>query len=110
MMKPSQTPGIQFISGTPINMPNYTYENDNFYISYNDSDYDTYGSDTTALVFADEITHFYILEGDHRQNYFNCKSLAECIDYFNKNIDKIARFSESPGFHFSMSMIKNPAV
>ena len=69
-----------------------------FYISYNTTDYMTYGAITTALVIGNQMDIIYILEGDHREAYKEIgENLEECIAYFAQNNDKIARYSDKIG-------------
>jgi hypothetical protein len=68
-----------------------------FYVSYNTTDYFTYGAITTALVIG-QMEIFYILEGDHREAYKTIgDDLEKSIEYFQFNIDKISKFSDKIG-------------
>ncbi len=86
------------ICGFPVVIPNITIEGDGFYISYNDYDAHIYGSDTTALVLDNGKSreHFYILNGDHRENYLPLIELGffACFEYFKQNINQINKYSE----------------
>lgn len=66
-----------------LSIPNETIQADGFYVSYNDTDYDIYGSDTTALVFG-QMERFFILNGDHRRQYLDLMKdgFHACLDYF----------------------------
>lgn len=69
-----------------------------FYISFNARDYLTYGAITTALVIGEQMDIFYILEGDHRAEYKAIgDNLEKCIEYFQKNSDKISKYSDRVG-------------
>jgi hypothetical protein len=94
-VKPSQTPGVKFVSGVPVNFPNTVYDGEGFYISYNDRDRRIYGDVTTALVYN---SSFYILNGDHREGYgpLMAGGIDQCLDYFTKNIYLKNEYSETP--------------
>lgn len=85
--------------------PNYVMQGDGFHVSYNDIDTDEsmYGCPTTALVFG-QMQAFYILNGDHREEY--AKLISEgfdaCLDYFNENIDQINKRSDKPDVPFRL--------
>ncbi len=66
-----------------LSIPNETIDADGFYVSYNDTDYDIYGSDTTALVFG-QMERFFILKGDHRRQYLDLMQhgFHACLDYY----------------------------
>lgn len=66
-----------------LSIPNETIQADGFYVSYNDTDYHIYGSDTTALVFG-QMERFLILKGDHRRQYLDLMQdgFHACLDYF----------------------------
>jgi hypothetical protein len=66
-----------------LSIPNQTIDADGFYVSYNDTDYDIYGSDTTALVFG-QMERFFILKGDHRRQYLDLMQhgFHSCLDYY----------------------------
>ena len=90
---------IKYFNGIPIMIEN-TITTDNkeekYYISYNPSRRD-YGIDTTALVITignNERQVFYILKGNHSEQYENCKDLKECIGYFVNNKESIHQFSD----------------
>ena len=84
-IEPVQTPGIKFVAGIPIFSPNSVYSGDGFYISHDDTDRRIYGSETTALVQTKGLTAFYILNGDHRQQYARLipNGYAACKEYFD---------------------------
>lgn len=63
-----------------------------FHISYNNTDYAIYGSDTTAIVVNQ--TKFYILMGDHTKEYKQCQTLDSCLDYYKKNINLSHKYSD----------------
>ena len=96
-MIPSQKPGVRFISGIPISIPNTTYDGEGFYISYNNRDRGIYGSDTTALVVG-QMQHFYILNGDHRTAYGPLLALGldACLGYFRQNLGQMNKYSDTP--------------
>jgi hypothetical protein len=75
-----------------------------FYISYNDRDIADYGCATTALVQG-QMEHFYILNGDHRENYTDLveQGFDKCMEYFIANISQINKKSEKP----NMKWIEN---
>lgn len=79
--------------------PNITFEGDNFYISYNWADTKIYGTTTTALVVdKEQMRYFYILNGgeyfaEYKRIIKEGGDLKVCLDYFEKNIDKINRLS-----------------
>ena len=85
-MKTTQKPGTKFCNGIPLSIPNEVMENDpTFYVSYNSSS-SGYGCATTALVRNDpQMSHFYILKGDHREQYKAESSLAKCLEYYKLN-------------------------
>lgn len=76
---------------------NTVLNGEGFCISYNDYDTGIYGSDTTALVFG-QMEKFYVLNGDHRENYESLisKGFEACLDYFKANTDKMNKYSEKP--------------
>lgn len=96
------TAHMEDIKGFRFLVPNMVTEHDAFYISYNNYDIGIYGSDTTALVGGDGQGPFYILNGDHREEYGKRVSLGfqACLDYFKDNMQDIAKYSEKPGFEF----------
>lgn len=96
-MTPNQTPGLRFMGGIPVQVPNSTYQGDGFYISHNDRDVRIYGAVTTALVVQGQ-TAFYILKGDHREGYASriAQGLDACLDYFRQHIDQISQYSDRP--------------
>lgn len=90
---------IKYFNGVPIYINNKITKNskeEKYYISYNPSKRD-YGIDTTALVITigdNEREVFYILKGNHSEQYENCKNLKECISYFVNNKECIHQFSD----------------
>jgi len=69
-----------------------------FYISFNTGDYFAYGAITTALVVGNNYEFFYILEGDHRENYKAIgNSLEKCLEYFTANSAKKSKYSDTVG-------------
>lgn len=81
--------------GYPVLIPNEVIESDGFYISYNNWDVATYGSDTTALVWG-QMQRFYVLNGDHRSEYQKLidDGFDACLEYFNANIGQANKYSE----------------
>jgi hypothetical protein len=81
--------------GIPVLVPNDTKEAKGFYISYNNRDIGTYGSDTTALVKG-QMEKFLILNGDHRKAYDELipQGFDACYDYFKRNISQISLYSD----------------
>lgn len=76
-----------------IPLRNTVIERDGFYISYNNYDRDIYDTDTTALVIG-QMEYFYILKGNHIENYSKLFSLSKCLDYFKNHVEQIAKYSE----------------
>jgi len=100
--KLSQTSGFQAISvgngaTVVVNIPNDVIDGDGFYISYNDRDWNIYGSDTTALVKG-QMEAFYILKGNHMAEYSLLieNGFDSCMEYFVSHLDSIAPHSETP--------------
>lgn len=95
MKNNSQKAGSHFFDGFPVFVPNDCYDGDGFYISFNKYDSHIYGDVTTALVVG-QGEKFYILNGDHRENYFPLISLGfdACFEYFKSNSDKINKYSD----------------
>lgn len=91
---------IKFFNGIPVSINNtITKSNDEeqYYISYNPSRRD-YGVDTTALVITignNERQVFYILKGNHKDQYANCKNLKECVKYFVSNKEYIHEMGDA---------------
>ena len=91
---------IKFFNGVPIVINNTITKDskeENYYISYNSSRRD-YGVDTTALVITigdNERQVYYILEGNHSEQYARCESLKDCLNYFVENKDYIHKFSDA---------------
>ncbi len=67
--------------------PNCVAPGDGFYVSYNDFDLDIYGCCTTALVLGPQMEKFFILNGDHREQYARLigQGFDACLAYFNAN-------------------------
>lgn len=91
---------IKIFNGIPININNTIVKNseeEKYYISYNPSERD-YGVDTTALVITigdNERDVFYILSGNHSEQYSNCTNLKDCIAYLMKNKEYIHKMSDA---------------
>jgi len=91
-----------FFGGIPIFIPNdITNRQADFYISFNSVDRHTYGDVTTALVYEypkGEIEKFYILNGNHTEQYNNIINngggIKECLEYFKSNENLIAKYSD----------------
>ncbi|MDA1675589.1 hypothetical protein [Bacillus cereus group sp. TH152-1LC] len=90
---------IKFFNGVPIMINNTITKNseeEKYYISYNPSHRD-YGIDTTALVITigdNERQVFYILKGNHKEQYENCKNLKDCVAYFVSNEEHAHKISD----------------
>lgn len=90
---------IKYFNGVPVLIPNTiskSSEEEKYYISYNPSRRD-YGVDTTALVITigdNERQVYYILKGNHKEAYDNCKNLKECVAYFVENKTIVHDFSD----------------
>jgi len=71
----------------PAYEPSSVKEYNGYYISYNTYDINIYGSITTALVKG-QMEKFFILDGDHRNQYdlLKDKGFSACLEYFNNNI------------------------
>ena len=91
---PSTGKYVVLPNGFACFVPNTVIPADGFYISYNNVDISIYGSDTTAIV-ADNETHYYVLNGDHRVAYSALipNGLAACLEYFAKNAQLINKHS-----------------
>lgn len=90
----------KFINGAPIGIPNViAKEVPNYYISYNNRDIASYGSDTTAL-HINETSQFLILNGNHVAAYKNLDTLKECLKYFYDSTEK--NFRSEHGKVFKM--------
>lgn len=89
---------LKFFNGMPVVITNkITNENkeEKYHISYNPSARD-YGVDTTALVINigdNERDVYYILSGNHSEQYGNCKNLKECLTYYTSNKELQHKFS-----------------
>lgn len=93
----NQRSGITNIAGHPISVPNSTLDGNGFYISFNETDINIYGCETTALVSNKiQMENFYILNGDHRTKYADLmnKGFDACFDYFKANIGQINKYSD----------------
>jgi hypothetical protein len=68
---------------------------DGFYISYNNHDIKIYGDRTTALVLG-QMQKFYILKGDHREQYSKLieQGFSRCLEYFKANAGQISKYSD----------------
>lgn len=68
-----------------------------FYISYNHTDVEIYGCDTTALVVG-QMEAFYILNGNHLDNYRSLidQGFEACLEYFKANIDQMNKHRNTP--------------
>jgi len=77
-------------------IPNITMQGQGFYISYNWKDASIYGDVTTALVDEDMVI-FYILNGNHREEYRELLPLGwdACYQYFLDNAILKNKFSDS---------------
>lgn len=97
-MHATQKPGLQWLGGIPVMVPNTVYPGEGFYISHNTHDRRIYGDVTTALVLQGDETAFYILNGDHREGYapLLALGLAACMEYFQQHIDQMSKYSEVP--------------
>lgn len=90
---------IKYYDGIPVRVDNTIVKSnkeESYYISYNPSVRD-YGVDTTALVITignNERQVFYILKGNHKEQYSNCKNLKECVNYFINNKEHEHKFSD----------------
>jgi|GEM_PF-5361756 len=89
----------KFFNGVPIYINNTitkSSKEEKYYISYNPSMRD-YGVDTTALVITigdNERNVFYILKGNHTEQYANCKNLKDCITYCVNTKEYIHSYSD----------------
>lgn len=75
--------------------PNMILAEDNYHISFTDSNSAVYGDNTTAIVLQNRV--FLILTGDHTEGLASAKAsngLQGCIDYFIANIDQANPLSE----------------
>ena len=70
----------------PVNIYNSVIDGNGFYVSHNDHDLAIYGDETTALVLG-QMERFYILNGDHRQQYAQLmgQGFDACLEYFKAN-------------------------
>ena len=94
------TSHIKFIDGLPIMIPNTISEDTSkYYISYNNRDIASYGSDTTAL-HINETSQFLILNGNHIAAYKDLNTLEDCLKYFYDSADK--NFRSEHGKVFKM--------
>ena len=96
----STTYNTQFTEGVPVGIPNkITKDTTEYYISYNNRDIASYGSDTTAL-HINETSQFLILNGNHVAAYKELNNLKECLDYFYSRTEK--NFRSEHGKVFKM--------
>lgn len=85
----------------------------NWFISYNPMTFD--GHTETAIVFhkgyhkGKKHADFAILEGDFREQYRNCKTLAEALQVYIDNYDKVNFFSDV-SVEFAKEVIKEESV
>ena len=105
-MRKSTTVHTEFLAGVPVTIPNRTDDvetgSPHWYISYNNYDRASYGSDTTALVLG-QMEYFLILNGDHREGFRAaiedpdtrlCRSrLHRCLDYVRLHREKLNKMS-----------------
>ena len=87
---------MMVFDGMPCFVPNDVMDCTDFYISYNNYDIRSYGSDTTALVKGN-MEKFYILDGNHTKQYNElvAKGFDACLDYFKDNANLINKYSDS---------------
>lgn len=89
---------LKILGGVPLiinNIITKSSKEEKYNISYNYSKKD-YGIDTTALVINigdNERDVYYILKGNHSEQYTNCKNLKDCINYFKNNKECTHKFS-----------------
>lgn len=88
----------EIFNGIPIYVPNNIInDTKDFYISYNNYDISTYGSDTTALV-KNDLSDFWILNGNHTKQYNQIikegGNFKDCFKYFKDNIVLINKLSD----------------
>jgi hypothetical protein len=76
----------------PMPRHNITYDQPNFYVSYNFADRATYGDVTTAVVVG-QMQGFFILTGDHREGLVD-KTFQECLEYLHTHADQQNSYSE----------------
>lgn len=97
-MKPDSSPCTRFIDGIPVFVPNSVWNGDGFYISHNTVDRNIYGDETTALVTTSDVTEFYILNGDHREQYIALidGGYEACKAYFDSVPELHNRMSDTP--------------
>lgn len=76
--------------------PNSIYEGKDFYISHNDRDIKSYGSETTALVVG-QMQKFFILRGDHRTQYAPLldQGIDACLAYYKSLPDQQHPYSDA---------------
>lgn len=91
--------------------PNQIAGGDGFYVSFNDVDHAIYGCDTTALVVG-QMQAFYILDGDHRQDYAPLieEGLDACLGYFRSHIDQMNERSDLPPSEGSVPGAGGPGI
>lgn len=93
------TCSVKTFNGIPVLVPNIFELKPHHYISYNNHDTATYGSDTTAIVlkcwyngvyYADR---FLILNGNHF-DALNDLDLVGCLGYFSEHIHLKSKYSD----------------
>ncbi|MBA4293774.1 hypothetical protein C0431_12500 [bacterium] len=88
---------VKYFNGVPIFVPNsIPKKGEGYYVSYNPSARD-YGVDTTALVVRVDNGNrdvYYILSGDHVEDYNACDSLDDCLRYLFDHEDQLHHMSE----------------
>ena len=65
-------------------------ETESYYISWNPDVNET----AICTTLEGKVTHYYILLGDHTDEYNLCNTLDECLEYFQENQDLISGWSE----------------
>lgn len=85
---------IPFMCKDKVIYNNKKYEG--YYISYNNYDIDTYGSDTTALVLGLQMNKFFILNGNHIEQYkkLSTEGFNACLEYYKNNTELQNKFSD----------------
>jgi hypothetical protein len=87
---------MDFIRALSLSMmpnPNRTITKcDGYFISYNPLT--DVGPETALVVEKGGNNKYYILLGDHREQYKKCESLADCKKYFRANTDLKSGWSD----------------